>query len=121
MIDDELRGLVAELRQTMQEASPAPLKPLPPPATEEEMAAAEAGLGFALPEEVRALYSITRGGRIGIFEVTPIDLITENTRASLASLKELKEIESETGPDPQHWYGEIPEGDLLVLSWAPPV
>ncbi len=68
-IIDELTELVAELREAMQDASSVPV---PPPATEEEMAGVEAELGFLLPEEVRALYSIARDGSIGIFEITPI-------------------------------------------------
>ncbi len=119
MIDGELRELVVELREAMQEVSPVPLPPLPGPATEEEMAATEAGLGFSLPAEVRAIYSIARGGRIGVFDVTPIDMVAECTADNLESLVEMELISG--APDPEHWYGEIPEGDLLVVSWDPPV
>jgi hypothetical protein len=118
MIDEELRDLVSALRQAMQDVAPEPLPPLPPPATEEEMAAAEAGLGFPLPDEIRALYSIARGGRIGIFDISPIDQLVAFTQENLVSLE--RDMEWRPGRDPNHWDGEIPQGDLIVISWVPP-
>lgn len=57
---------------------------LPPPATEEEIAAAEAELGFELPPDLKALYRFCRGGLpLGPHHWSPIDMIGARTHRAI--------------------------------------
>lgn len=118
MIDEELSELVAALRRAMQDVSSVPLPPLPPPATDQEIAAAEDELGYPLPYEIRALYSIARAGRIGIIDLSPIDEVAIATAENLESLEQ--DLQWKPERSAKHWDGEIRQGDLLVISHDPP-
>jgi len=93
---------------------------LPPlqPATDAELAAAEAELGHPLPPELRELYKITREGIVGLFELTnPADLQRSN-KVSRGGWKELLfEIEEgERGVEGlKDWPGERPPRQLPLL------
>ena len=60
--DDELTARANEIERSM--TTPAQ-RPLPPPATEEQLAAAERRVGFALPPLLRRLYAEVANGGFG--------------------------------------------------------
>ncbi|MFC4909746.1 SMI1/KNR4 family protein [Actinomadura gamaensis] len=86
----------ALLERTLRERLPEAI-----PATDAEIAAAEARLGFLLPEELKAVYRVTRGTRWSDFDndVAAVGRYTDAVRLELYELDDLRIADPESRPD----------------------
>lgn len=86
--------------------------PLNPPASSQQIARAEEGLGLTLPASVAALYAVTNGLWAFGMDIVPVErLVAENEQAiDLMSDYDTDELLA------RMMWGPSPEGDTVVIS-----
>ncbi len=111
-----LGELEERFRLAVEAESDLRLEPLRPPASETAIAAAEAELGFRLPDDIRELWSVANGGLIFGREFLWVEQFGEFTQMARESweeaLDEFIDDDSPSGGRP----GDVPQGAYVLIG-----
>ncbi len=105
--------LVHQTREAIEYHSGQQLRPLPGPATVEEITDAEEGLEIAFPPQLRELYETTSGGYLGLTILSPIGRVASVTDIILERWDEVRAEVGEFLPHRENSPSTPPQGKVI--------